>query len=128
MLGYAVLNRKGNYIYYAVHKVVPQYESLSINAAIVNRILVDHNDFLASDGYICDGARNILHETGFQDYLEKYFGFRKAYCKLHTQYRPLVKLAVKLLYPVRKCLYKMDGNSFVHKVNGILKMEEVVRS
>jgi hypothetical protein len=128
MLGYAVLNRKGNYIYYAVHKVVPQYESLSINAAIVNRILVDHNDFLASDGYICDGARNILHETGFQDYLEKYFGFRKAYCKLHIQYRPLVKLAVKLLYPFRKCLYKMDGNSFVHKVNGILKMEELVRS
>ena len=37
--------------------------------------------------YICDGERNILHETSFQNYLEKYFGFRKAYCKLNLKYR-----------------------------------------
>ena len=128
MLGYAVLSRKGDYIYYAVHKVVPQYESLSINAASVNKILVDHNDFLASGGYICDGARNILHETGFQDYLEKYFGFRKAYCILHIQYRLLIKITVKLIFPFRKYLYKVDRNSLVHKINAILKMEEIVRS
>ena len=128
MLGYALLNRKDNYIYYAIHKVIPQYESLGINAAIVHRILLDHNEFLSAGGYICDGARNILHETGFQNYLEKYFGFRKAYCVLHVEYRALIKVAVELLYPFRKYLYSLDNNSLVHKINGILKMEEIVRS
>lgn len=127
MYGYALLNRKDDYIYYAVHKVVPKYESLSINAAVINKILVDHSDFLASGGYICDGSRNILHETRFQDYLEKYFGFRKAYCILHIKYRSLVKLMVWILYPFRKWLFKMDNNNLIHKINGILKMEEIVR-
>lgn len=128
MVGYAALNRSDKYIYYVIHKVVPQYESLGINAAIVNKILVDHHEFLESGGYISDGSRNILHETRFQDYLEKYFEFRKAYCTLHSQYRAMIKPLVKLLYPFRRYLYKNDKNSLVHKVNGILKMEEIVRS
>lgn len=127
MSGYALLNRQDNYIYYAVHKVLPQYESLAINAAIVNKVLMDHNEFLSSGGYICDGSRNILHETRFQDYLEKYFEFRKSYCRLNIRYRAGVGLAVKLLYPFKEWLFKMDDNSFIHKVNGILKMEEIVR-
>lgn len=127
MLGYAGLNDYGEYISYSVHKVVPEYEKLSINAAIVHGILEDQKAFLASGGYLSDGARNMLHETKFQDYLEKYFGFRKAYGKLRIQYRPLVGLAVKLLFPFKKVLYKMDGNSMVNKINGILKMEEIAR-
>lgn len=128
LAGYALLNRKENYISYAVQKVMPQYESLAINAALVNKVLIDHKEFLENDGYICDGARNILHETRFQDYLEKYFGFRKAYCKLHVQYRPIIKFLVNILFPFRKYLYNLDNYSFIHKINGIMKMEEIVRS
>lgn len=46
---------------------------------MVARILEDNNDRLNKGFYINDGARSIRHETAFQDYLEKYFGFRKAY-------------------------------------------------
>lgn len=128
MVGYAALNRKEDYIYYAVHKTVPAMETLGINASIVHKILVEHESFLISGGYISDGSRNILHETGFQNYLEKYFGFRKAYCKLHIVYRPSVLIAVRMLYPFRKLLYAMDKISMIHKINGVLKMEEAVRS
>lgn len=124
MVGYALLNRKENYIYYAIHKVMPCCEKRGINAAIIYQILNDHKDFLSGDGYICDGARNILHETAFQNYLEKYFGFRKAYCKLHIIYRPTINLLIRILYPFRKIFYKLDSNRLIHNINGIFKMEE----
>ncbi len=73
---------------------------------MVARILEDNNDSLNKGFYINDGARSIRHETAFQDYLEKYFGFRKAYCKLHIAYRFPVNIAVKLLYPFRKKIKK----------------------
>ncbi len=127
MVGYAALNQKECYVDYAVHKVIPEYEPFAINAAIVYKILVDCEELLTSGGYLCDGARNIIHETGFQDYLEKYFGFRKAYCKLCIRYKPLIGVAVKFTFPFRKILQRMGSIGLVHKVNGILKMEEAKR-
>lgn len=87
MVGYALLNRNEKYMYYAVHKVMPNHEKKGVNAALVYGVLKNNKSFLENGGYICDGARNILHETKFQDYLEKYFGFRKAYCQLHIKYK-----------------------------------------
>ena len=127
LCGYAWLNRDGNYIYYAVHKVLRNCEKKGINAAIVAFILEDHNHDLESGCYICDGARNISHETGFQNYLEKYFGFRKAYCELHLKYRCPINIIVKVLYPFRKFMQKFDNNSFIHNINGIMNMEEIIR-
>lgn len=126
MVGYGLINRNNNYIYYAVHKVMPEYEKLGVNAALVYGILMDNNEFLLNEGYICDGARNILHETGFQDYLEKYFGFRKAYCKLHIKYRFPVDLIVKILYPFRDKISK--ENKIGSLICGVLKMEEIKRT
>ena len=83
---------------------------------------------LANGTIICDGARSINHETHFQDYLEKYFDFRKAYCKLHIEYNPKIKWSIPLLYSMRKMLLKFDGIGFVHQINAVLKMEEIVRS
>ena len=92
---------------------------------MVNKILVDHEDFFNSGGYISDGSRSINHETAFQDYLEKYFGFRKAYCKLHIAYNPKVKWLIKLLYTFRKILINLDGIGAIHQVNVVLRMEKI---
>lgn len=127
LCGYALLNRNTKYIYYAIQKVSPCSEPKGINAALVYRVLADHADFLQNGGYISDGARNIQHETAFQDYLEKYFGFRKAYCKLHITYKPHIKVLVKLLYPFRDILKRLDSNPTIHKINGVLQMECFVR-
>ena len=111
-----------------MQKTVPEYEKAGVNFALVHAILVDREQFLRDGGYICDGARSISHETNFQDFLERYFGFRKAYCRLHVRYKPRIAFAVKVLYPFRKILKALDGIRLIHKINAILKMEEIIRN
>lgn len=89
----------------------------------MNGILEHYNDRLSKEFYIVDGERNILHETAFQNYLEKYFGFRKAYCKLHIQYRRGVGVIVRILFPFRKLIGRMNFNK-AKLVSGVLRMEE----
>lgn len=108
-----------------VLKTDPAFEKYSVNAALIEKILKNYKEFLECGGIICDGARSISHETHFQDYLEKYFGFRKAYCDLHIQYNPRIKWLIKLLFPLRKILLVFDGIGMIHSINGVLKMEEV---
>lgn len=62
-----------------------------------------------------------------QDYLEKYFSFRKAYCKIHIEYNPRIKWILRLLFPFRKIMKKFDFVGFVHQINSVLKMEELKR-
>lgn len=123
LCGYARLEQKGIYIEFAVLRVVPECEGKAINAAIVNGFLEDQKEVLANGGYISDGTRNIRHETSFQDYLEKYFGFRKAYCKLHIRYRGVLGIVVKCLYPFRKLLQRLEVVGKLYLVNSLLKME-----
>lgn len=114
------------YVELQVQRVNPEFEKFQINAALVHYLLEDHKEKLAQDSfYILDGARSINHETAFQDYLEKYFGFRKAYCKLHIAYNPKIKWLVKLLYPLRRLLLKLDSVGIIHKINAVMKMEEI---
>jgi hypothetical protein len=60
------LLRNGKYIDFHNLKAIPEKEKFGLNASIVNRILVDHEDFLSNGGYICDGSRSIQHETLFR--------------------------------------------------------------
>ena len=99
------------------------FEKQAINAAMVYGILLDNEEYLKNGGYICDGNRTIRHESAFQNYLEKYFAFRKAYCKLHLIFRPGVELFVNLLYPFRKILLKFDHIGIIHNVNSVLTMK-----
>ncbi len=125
--GYSCLKKEDRYLDFRILKADPEKEKLGVNAAVVCKILIDHESFLQSGGYLCDGERSILHETAFQDYLEKYFGFRKAYCRLNMEYHPKIKGMIKLLYPLRKIVSKLDSIGIVHRINAILKMEEIVR-
>lgn len=117
----------GSYLSLSVQKTDPAYEKYQINAAIVYQILQDYDERLRNGAYLCDGERNIMHETAFQDYLEKYFGFRKAYCLLHIAYRPAMRWAIKFLYPLCSVLKKLDKIKIIHQVNGVLKMEEIIK-
>lgn len=82
---------------------------------------------LSEGKYICDGARSINHDTQFQNYLEKYFLFRKAYCRLNIAYKPKIGGIVKFLYYFRKPLKAFDSVGIIHPINAILKMEEISR-
>ena len=61
-------------------------------------------------------------------YLLKNFGFRKAYCKLHIQYRPLMKLAVNMLYPFRRIIKKFSKNKLIYQVWCTMRQEEIHRT
>lgn len=76
---YALLNEFPDHLEFNVLRTNPESERYGVNAAMVNKILEDYNDRLGNDFYINDGERATRHETAFQDYLEKYFGFSKAY-------------------------------------------------
>ena len=85
LVGYSlVYEREDRCIDFIAQKVMPDYEKFAINAALVDGVLEKFNNALCEGKFLCDGSRNTNHETFFQDYLEKYFGFRKAYCKLHN--------------------------------------------
>ena len=125
LCGYACLRKEGAYIDFCVMKAIPEKEKMGLNAAMVHKILMDHEEFLKADGYICDGARSIQHETAFQDYLEKYFEFRKAYCHLHIIYNPKLRSVIGFAYSLRNILKRIEFIPAVRKVNALLRMEEI---
>lgn len=125
LMAYAVLTEYENYIEFSILRAVPEAEKLGINAAMVAGILNNYSEKLNKGIYINDGARAIMHETAFQDYLEKYFGFRKAYCKLNIAYRGIVGIIVKCLYPFRNMI--SSKSSIGTKIKAVLKMEEIRR-
>lgn len=126
LCGYALLSIYENYVDFNVLKTRPDCEKRGVNAAIIGRIVTDFNKYLSKSFYICDGSRAVLHETNFQDYLEKYFGFRKAYCKLHMKYRGLIKGLVKILYPLRN--YIKGNGKLTTRIKTVLLFEEIAKT
>lgn len=125
--GVACLELTEDYINYLTHKVVPADEKKAINAALVYGVL----RFYESNKrykYITDGERAIKHQTNFHSYLEKYFGFRKAYCKLNILYNPIVKIIVSVLYPFRGIVKHMHDNRFAYNIYCVLGQECIRRS
>ena len=123
LCAYAMVRKDGNWADFCALYADPAYEKQAVNAAMVYGILLANEDYLRNGGCICDGNRSIRHETAFQNYLEKYFYFRKAYCKLHLIFRPGVGLVVNMLYPFRKILRRFDRFGIIHNINGVLDMK-----
>lgn len=121
-----IQNEKETIINLQTVKVKRSAQKKEINAAIVNFICLQ---FLNGEKvkYIFDGERNIKHITNYQEYLIKYFGFRKVYCKLNIKYKPMMKLAVNILYPFRKIL-KNTNNKMLYNIYCILMQEQIRRS
>lgn len=126
LCGYLIVDEHPEYCNYVQHKVYPYCEKNEINAALVDGMLTYYNDRLKKGYKIYDGERNLIHQTSFQEYLVKYFGFRFAYCNLKIKYRFPVNIIVRILFPFRERIYD-SKNKFLYKVGGVLKMEEIKR-
>lgn len=129
LCGYINIVERENIVYYSGQAVLKEFERLYVNTALVYGMLYYYEDRLANKQVlIVDGEKNILHKTNHQEFLVKKLGFKKIPCDLKIVYRPTVKLAVCLLYPLRKLLLKIDdSSSLVHKINGVLEMERIIR-
>ena len=122
MCGYADVYERGLFLPISSMHSMVEYERKGVNLALIAGIVEWYVQLEKQGAYLCDGARNVVHETNFQDFLIKYFGFRKAYCKLHIVYRPIVNVVVLVLFPFRHILAKVN-NSKVKNVCAVLKME-----
>ncbi len=74
--------------------------------------------------YVNDGARSISHETNIQTFLEQKFKFRKAYCKLHLEYSPILKLFLIIATPFERIFDFLKLNLF-KKVSVLIKQEKI---
>ncbi len=111
-----------------VLKIAPEKKKKSPSAALMNYVCEYFLNEKKVD-YICDGERSIRHVTNFQNYLEKYFGFKKVYCRLNVVYNNKIKILVKVLYPFRKIILKFSKiNKKIYNIYVILKQEEIVKS
>lgn len=129
LAGYSLINIHSSFLAFSVQKTIPDFEKYNVNAALVYGILESFKNKLSKDYYICDGSRAINHETHFQDYLEKYFGFRKSYCKLNIVYLLLFKFIVVVLFPFRRFFFLLGRRiGRFHQIYALLKMEEIARS
>ncbi len=77
--------------------------------------------------YVSDGARSISHATDIQGFLERKFGFRRAYCRLHVAYRRDVAVAVTLLFPLRALIARLPGR-ICRRITVLLRQEAIRRA
>ena len=129
MCGYAHVIKYNDHCSFSTLKTKPSSEAKGVNAALCYQVVMDCEvDLARGDFYISDGARNLSHETHFQDYLCKYFLFRKAYCCLNVRYSQKMKYIVKLIYPFRRVLNIFDQIKVIHAINSLLKIEQTSRN
>lgn len=122
MCGYSDLYIRDRFIPISSFTTRVDKEKNYVNHALLYGIGEWFNQLDIENAYLCDGARNVLHQTNFQDFLERYFGFRKAYCTLHIVYKPPINLIVRMLFPFRKKLYRSSAKK-LRLVASVLKME-----
>ena len=104
LVGFAFVDIHTSWINFAAQKTCPEFERKGLNAALVYGVLNSFGNKITKNFYISDGVRSTVHETHFQDYLEKYFGFRKCYCKLETAPPPpYVKLLLLSCFHLDDC-------------------------
>ena len=122
--GYAILRKIGKYIGFNTLRSNPAEENKNVNFALVYSILLFFNDDIRNGCIIDDGARPIIHtSTKFQDFLEKYFLFRKAYSFLEIEYRRSVKIMIRFLRPLRFLFRKTNIKPFRLIISLILQDE-----
>ena len=104
LVGYGIYEVHEDWVLQSVIKTDPDYLKCNTNAALVAFALERYFGDGFSIKYLTNGTKNVLHETNYHEYLMKYFGFRKAYCRLHIKYRGWVGAVVAVLYPFRKAV------------------------
>ena len=112
-------------------KVVREFEHDGVNAALLYALCLKYNEEYADSGYyLLDGWKNILHKTNFQDYLIKYFGFRKAYSNLHIIYNPRYAWwfrPIMVVYPLLNFALRRISPRISENIGAFIKLQKATR-
>ena len=126
LVAYCLCSIKDDTCNYSTIKFHPQYLKYYTSYALfytMNRYyLVDRKL-----KYVNDGSRNLVHKTNIQAFLITKFGFRKAYCRLHVKYNPILRFIVIFIYPLRFVFHRFN-NKFAVKITALLWQEKIIRS
>ena len=126
MIAYSSNLIEDNSCNYKTIKFDPDYLSLYPSYALIYEMNLYYLNQLSLD-FVNDGARSISHDTNIQDYLIHKFNFRKAFCKLNIYYRKDIYLFVKIIFPFRNIIKKINSK-ITNKVSVLLVQEEIRRS
>lgn len=121
LCGYSDVYDRKPYLPISSLKTRVSCEKTNVNFALVYGILEYFREDLENGCYLSDGARNVYHETNFQSWLERYFGFRKAYCRLAVKFRFPLRVIVKILFPFRAGIRKLSSKS-ARQLYSVLKL------
>ena len=128
LVGYCQCTKAQDIVWLTQVKVPTVYLGLEVNAALVHTLCsyyLQENRYR----YICDGERNIKHQTNYQDFLVRVLNFRYAYCQLNIAYQWWMKAIINILYPFRNLMVKIGKHSpFVYNIYCVLFQEEIRRS
>lgn len=126
LIGYMSVIIYKESVEFDVAKFSSAYMNLRPSDAIYATVL---DNYLNVRGfkYVSSGSRSINPFTNTQDYKERTFGYRKAYCKLHLIFNPKYHLLIKCLYPFRKILIHLDFIPCFHRYNKALRIKEISR-
>lgn len=127
LIGYMTIRVHDTFVEMQTAKFDPKFSSRCVSDALYHDVLTYYLNE-CKKRYVSSGSRNINHKTGTQEYKIRRFGYRKAYCNLHIAYNPKMKILIKILYYFRGILRLFDKITFVHQINAVLMMEELVRN
>jgi hypothetical protein len=107
--------------YYSTTKLDPEYFKYDPGYALIYRM---NEHYLGRRGfqYVNDGFRSVYHETNMQSFLIDNFGFEKAYTGLYLHYSPLLGRLMRIGYPLRRALGRLD-----RRAAALFEMERCAR-
>lgn len=117
-----------NYVYdkkevnYWIIHFHPDFLRLNTSHALLYEM---NRYYLGEEKFACanNGFRNLLHQTGIQDYLINKFNYKKQPVGLKVFYRPAVSQCVTATYPCRRLL-----GAVYPPLGALYKLEEMRRS
>ncbi|MGM9826767.1 MAG: hypothetical protein ACI30O_01090, partial [Muribaculaceae bacterium] len=128
LTGYAICHLHPEMANLSVVKTDPKYLKTEINAALAYSIVHYYINELGLK-YICDGERNIRHQTNYQEFLVRVLDFRYVYCRLNVVYHPYFKPVIKLLYTLRWAIGPLRNiNGTLYNLHCLLLQEKIARS
>ena len=78
--------------------------------------------------YVCDGQRSLVHQTQYQDFLEK-MGYRRIYCPLRAEFAMPARLLVRSRIDIwgRAAILKFRP-ALWRKIEGLIAADRIARS
>lgn len=131
MQGFLIIHRRDdNVINLTQQKTVPASEKQNVNFALIDFVLNKFNTELAAKQLIfSNGQRNIRHDTQFNEWLCKYFGFRRAYAHLHIVFPPIIDTILKTIAVMipSKLLNKHTSNRLLYQIQSVFKYIKIAQ-